>query len=327
MVFQRDCASSSEPKKFSVPKLFLSNLVFFQESSARFNRVAVFCFNVSPEFAASFKFQKSRGQEEFDIKYMLAAFDKEAGSGEFFIEFGEKVWEHKLVDSFQSQGAGQVTAMTFANNDGNESAANALVHIMTSQKKSGDGYIRGTCPPALYAKAHAKMEEAHRQELLGAKEFDEKTSAAIKFSLEAHAVKLEAIEDGVQAHAVKLEAIESGVQAQTVDLVDIKQGVCSVIPDYQIEIKTLKEALAKKTAACDTIEGRLAHKTRIINQQDAYIANLEQEKQAWSETRTDMQNKYSLLREEFNMFKTLRQMIDTLSSTLAEEREAKRQRA
>jgi chromosome segregation ATPase len=112
-----------------------------------------------------------------------------------------------------------------------------------------------------------------------------------------------------------------------VDLVDIKQGVCNVIPDYQQEIKQLKEALAKKTAACDTIEGRLAHKTRIINQQDAYIANLEEEKQVWSKTKVELQDKYSLLQEEFNMFRTLRQMIDTLSSTLAEERAAKRPRA
>jgi len=298
----------------------------FQVSSVKMSRFFVSCFNVSPEFASTFKFKKSKGQGEFGIKYMLATFCKEDGTGEFFLEFDEYVWEHKLVESFQSQGAGQVTTITFANNDSNESAANALACIMTSQKKNGDGYTRGTCPEKLYKKACDKMEAASRQEQLGAKEFDEKTSAAIKFSLEAHAVKLEAIEDGVQAHAVKLEAIESGVQAQTVDLVDIKQGVCSVIPDYQIEIKTLKEALAKKTAACDTIEGRLAHKTRIINQQDAYIANLEQEKQAWSETRTDMQNRYSLLQEEFNMFKTLRQMIDTLSTTLAEEREAKRQR-
>ena len=272
---------------------------------------------------------------------MLAAFDKEAWSGDFFIEFDECVYEHLLVECFKSQGAGQVTTITFANNDGNESAANALACIMTSQKKYGDGYTRGICNPVLYAKVHAKMEEAHKQELQSAKEFDEKTSAAIKFSLEAHAVKLEAIEDGVQAHAVKLEAIEDGVQAhavkleaiedgvqaQTVDLVDIKQGVCNVIPDYQNEIKALKDALGKKTAACDTIEGRLAHKTRIINQQDAYIANLEKDKQAWSEAKADMQNKYSLLQEEFNMFRTLRQMIDTLSSTLAEERAAKRPRA
>lgn len=289
-------------------------------------RFFVTCFNVSPEFAANFKFEKSRGGGGFTVKYMLAAFDKEAGSGEFFMEFEDKVWEHKLVECFQSQGAGQVTTITFANNDGGESAANALVRVMTSQKKSGDGYTRGTCPPALYAKVHAKMEEAHSQEQLGAREFDEKTMAAIKQSLEQQQQVMVKVEGGLQSQAVELNGIKNGVQSQVVKLEGIENGVCQVIPDYQNEIRALKEALAKKTAACDTIEGKLAHKTRIINQQDAYIATLEVEKEIWSRTKMELQNRCTMLQEEFNMFRTLRQMIDTLSTTLAEERMAKRQR-
>ena len=307
----------------------------------KLSRFFVSCFNVSPEFASTFKFKKSKGQGEFGIKYMLATFCKEDGTGDFFFEFDEYVWEHKLVESFQSQGAGQVTTITFANNDGGESAADALACIMTSQKKNGDGYTRGTCPEKLYKKACDKMEAASRQEQLGAKEFDEKTAAAIKFSLEAHAVKLEAIEDGVQAHAVKLEAIEDGVQAQTVDLVDIKHGVCNVIPDYQIEIKQLKEALVKSNSARDTTEGKLGHKTRIVNQQDAYIIKLEedqtlhvQEKQAWKLEKNNLLAKCSALQEELAQSKSLQKILEKaghiaeiLSSTLAEEREAKRQRA
>ena len=272
---------------------------------------------------------------------MLAAFDKEAWSGEFFIEFNECVYEHLLVECFKSQGAGQVTTSTFASNDADESAANALVCIMTSQKKYGDGYTRGICNPVLYTKVHNKMEAAHKQEQLGAKEFDEKTSAAIKFSLEAHAVKLEAIEDGVQAHAVKLEAIEGGVQAQTVDLVDIKHGVCNVIPDYQQEIKALKEALVKSNSARDTTEGKLGHKTRIVNQLDAYIVKLEEEqtlhargKHAWKLEKNELLIKNSALQEELAQSKDLQKILEKaghiaeiLSSTLAEERAFKRPRA
>ena len=262
---------------------------------------------------------------------MLAAFDKEAWSGDFFIEFDECVYEHLLVECFKSQGAGQVTTSTFASNDADESAANALVCIMTSQKKYGDGYTRGICNPDLYTKVHNKMEAAHKQEQLGAKEFDEKTSAAIKFSLEAHAVKLEAIEDGVQAHAVKLEAIEDGVQAhavkleaieggvqaQTVDLVDIKHGVCNVIPDYQQEIKALKEALVKSNSARDTTEGKLGHKTRIVNQLDAYIVKLEEEqtlhargKHAWKLEKNELLIKNSALQEELAQSKDLQKILE-----------------
>jgi hypothetical protein len=292
---------------------------------------------VSPEFAVSFKFPKSKGEGEFVIKYMLAAFDKEAESGDFFIEFDEKVWEHKLVECFQAQGAGQVTTITFANNDGGESAANALVSVMASQKKHGDGYTRGTCPEKLYKKAQDKMEAANKQEQLGAKEFDEKTSAAIKFSLEAHAVKLEAIEDGVQAHAVKLEAIEGGVHSQAVDLVDIKQGVCNVIPDYQQEIKQLKEALTHKTKLCDRIEGQKGRLTMEINRLKWELSErmdeneaLHQEKRVTGKKIQDLQMQLDLC-QSIALLKQMQEeaqrTAEILSSTLAEERSFKRPRA
>jgi hypothetical protein len=292
---------------------------------------------VSPEFAVSFKFPKSKGEGEFVIKYMLAAFDKEAESGDFFIEFDEKVWEHKLVECFQAQGAGQVTTITFANNDGGESAANALACVMTSQKKHGDGYTRGTCPEKLYRKACDKMEAANKQDQLGAKEFDEKTSAAIKFSLEAHAVKLEAIEDGVQAHAVKLEAIGDGVHSQAVDLVDIKQRVCNVILDYQQEIKQLKEALAHKTKLCDRIEGQKGRLTMEINRLKWELSErmdenetLYGEKRATGKKIQDLQMQLDLC-QSIALLKQMQEegqrTAEILSATLAEERAAKRQKS
>ena len=292
---------------------------------------------MSPEFATNFKFQKTRGQEVFDIKYMLAAFDKEAGSGEFFIEFEDKVWEHKLIESFQSQGACQVTTITFANNDGGESAANALVRIMVSQKKSGTSFSRGVCPPALYTKLHAKMEEAQRQEQLGAKEFDEKTSAAINMSLEAHAVKLEAIGNDVQSQAVKLEAIEGGVQSQAVKLEGIEQGVLNVIPDYQNEIKNLKEALAHKTKLCDRIEGQKGRLTMEINKLKWELGEKSEENETLRKDKQAQGKKIQELQEQLDMCQSialLKQMqeeaqrtAEILSATLEEERAAKRPRA
>jgi chromosome segregation ATPase len=230
-----------------------------------------------------------------------------------------------------------VTTITFANNDKDESAANALACVMASQKKHGDGYTRGTRPEKLYKKAHDKMEEAHKQELLGAKEFDEKTSAAIKFSLEAHAVKLEAIEDGVQAHAVKLEAIGDGVHSQAVDLVDIKQGVCNVIPDYQVEIKQLKEALAHKTKLCDRIEGQKGRLTMEINRLKWELSERMDENEALNGEKRATGKKIQDLQMQLDLCQSialLKQMqeeaqrtAEILSSTLAEERAAKRPRA
>jgi chromosome segregation ATPase len=301
----------------------------------------VSCFDVTPDFAARFEYQKG----ENPVKYLEAGFNRDQQSGEFFIEFDEQVHDTEVELSFQAQHAKGINVLTFPNDNG-KSASDALLRVMAVQNKTGFKISRGKFPDSL--KKSFETQKAAQDKILLEREFNEKTRAAEKISFEEFKSKMEevcsevqglghvqqgikddvlSIGNDVQAHAVKLEAIEGGVQAQTVDLVDIKQGVCNVIPDYQQEIKQLKEALAKKTAACDTIEGRLAHKTRIINQQDAYIANLEEEKQVWSKTKVELQDKYSLLQEEFNMFRTLRQMIDTLSSTLAEERAAKRPRA
>jgi hypothetical protein len=113
---------------------------------------------VTPEFAESFHFPKSKGHGEFNIKYMEAAFKKEAGSGDFFIEFEENVWTHKLIECFQSRGAGQVMSSTFASNDGNDSASDALMYVFKSQDKNNIKYTRGTCPPALLDKVKVKQD-------------------------------------------------------------------------------------------------------------------------------------------------------------------------
>ncbi len=112
---------------------------------------------MNQDFAAMFRFPKSRGQGDFTIKYMEAAFDKQAGSGEFFLEFEEKVWEHKLIECFEAQGAGQVNTITFATNDGNESASNALVRVLASQEKTNLKFSYGTCTDPLRCKVQAKL--------------------------------------------------------------------------------------------------------------------------------------------------------------------------
>jgi chromosome segregation ATPase len=301
---------------------------------------------------------------------MEAVFNREAESGEFFIEFGEAVLENKLVECFEYQGAGQVTTITFAN-DGGDSAANALMRILQAQEKHG-AHTRGERSKALQ-KSLTNIQ--NKSQPVSQQEFDEKTTAAIRLSLgnieqgvQSQAVKLEDIEQGVQSQAAKLDDIETGVQSQAVKLEGIEQGVCHVIPDYQNEIAKLKDALAKKTAACDTIEGKLAYKTRLVNQQGKYIDKLEEEQvqqgkcidkleeeqvqhvkdaQAWTHEKASMQSQISALQEQLELSQYLKQTLeksqqtlekyqqtleksqhlaDILSSTLADERAAKRRR-
>jgi hypothetical protein len=331
----------------------------FQEKIPKSTRYFISCFNVTPEFFTSFQFPKSRGGDLFSVKYMEAVFNREAESGEFFIEFGEAVLENKLVECFEYQGAGQVTTITFAN-DGGDSAANALMRILQAQEKHG-AHTRGERSKALQ-KSLTNIQ--NKSQPVSQQEFDEKTAAAIRLSLgnieqgvqsqavklgnieqgvQSQAVKLDDIETGVQSQAAKLDGIETGVQSQAVKLEGIEQGVCHVIPDYQNEIVKLKDALAKKTAACDTIEGKLAYKTRLVNQLEVFVAKLEEaqvqhvkDTQTWTHEKASMQSQITALQEQLDLCRSiahLREMQESmqhtasvLSSTLAEERAAKRRR-
>jgi hypothetical protein len=294
----RDHLSSLGSKIFSTPRPFSDIFLFFQANSVKMSRYFITCFNVTPDFATNFKFQKSKGQGEFGIKYMEAVFNKEAESGEFFIEFEDYVWEHKLIESFQSQGAGQVTTITFANNDGGDSAANALVRILKSQKKTQDVSHRGTCPPALLTKVKAKQAEAERQDLLDSAEFKEKSDAAMKESLAAQVVKLEGIDNKVQSQGVVME--------------DIKHGVCNVIPDYQNENKSLKEALKHQRWLCDVQESKTAAQTTKVNRlnevlvvRDAEILSLQAREDAHLKRDEARLNRIKELEGFLELFKSI----------------------
>ena len=135
------------------------NACGLQVSLVKVSRCYVQCFNVSPSFTREFRLQKSRGGGDFSIIFMDSAFDKEGEFGEFFIEFKENVYEYKLIEQFEAMGAGQVTVITFNRNDGNDSAASALIRIWDLARKTGYQETRGQCNVNLIFKAKQKQEQ------------------------------------------------------------------------------------------------------------------------------------------------------------------------
>lgn len=289
---------------------------------------------------------------------MTAYLDKAVGCCEFLIEFTEQVEDVEVERCFNAHGAKGVNVMTFGNDKG-RGAAIALTRITDLQAKEGFKLVRGEISDSLNGSL-ASLKKAQKEEVTQ-QEFNEKLQAAEKISFNEFKSKIEEVHDEVQvlgqfqkdikddvqsigndmhSHAVKLESIEGGVQSQAVKLDGIEQGVLNVIQDYQNEIKSLKEALSKANAARDTTEGKLGHKTRIVNQQDAYIVKLEEEqallvkeKQAWIYEKNKLLNQNMVLQAELDQIRDLRQILDKadhlagiLSSTLAEERAAKRPR-
>lgn len=214
-------------------------------------RAYVSCFNVDPQFVSGFNVPKNIGGE-YKIKFMDAAFNKEACSGEFFIEFEEQLWYSKLLEAFEIHGAGDVYIATFKHNDGNDSAANALLRVWELAEKTGLSSTRGKCSDALITKTMAKQAEAKNKKKES--EFDEKTQAAIKASMQN-------MEGDISHVKVKVDHVGDQISS-------IETGVCKTILDYQKENERLKAALAQKTLDCDRQEKKVADMTRVKNQNE-----------------------------------------------------------
>ena len=224
---------------------------------SKLTRAYISCFNIDPSFVSSFSVPKSRNGGEYKVKFLDAAFNKEACSGEIFIEFEEQLWQTKLLETFENLGAGDVYIATFKHNDGNDSAANALVRVWELAEKTGYSSCKGECSEALLNKARAKQAEAKSKSR--ETEFDEKTQAAIRLSMQNMEGKID----------------QFGGQ-----ITSVETGVCKTIPYYQGEIEKLRLALAQKTLDCDRQEKKVADMTRIRNElRDAnyLIADQQQE--------------------------------------------------
>ena len=325
----------------------------------RAKRFFVYCYEVTPDFVKNFKYPKKDGNGEFRVDYMEAAFDQETKRGEFFVEFVDSVYDNHLVDRFEAQGAKGAYAVTFQNNDGDKSAINALACVLTLQDKTGSKASRGVS--SLLADAREKQVEDAKQEELLLKEVSEKDAAAIKKSLEDVNGNFKEVKDGVHSCEVKLESCEVGivemkhdVKSHGVVMGDIKNGLCNVIPDLQSKNADLEKEVKLQKSLRDTTEGKLGHKTRLINQQDAYITRLEEEqtvligekhawgrekkvfiedRHAWEQEKNVFLSRISILEGELEKSKSFNMLLEKvghtaeiLSSTLAEERAAKRQR-
>lgn len=230
---------------------------------------------------------------------MTASFDEIAGSCEFLVEFTEQVVDDDVEKCFYAHGAKGVNVLTFGNDKG-RGAAVAYTRITDLQAKTGLSLSRGEISKSLVTSLES-LKKSQKEEKTE-RDFNEKTRAAEKISLDEFKSKMEEVHDevqglghfqqgikedvlsignNVQSHAVKLEAIEDGVQLQAVNLVDIKQGVCNVIPDYQQEIKNLRDALAYKTRQCDIQESKTAAQTGKVNQRDKEIDALHRREEAY----------------------------------------------
>ena len=246
---------------------------------------------------------------EYGIKYMEAAFNREAGSGDFFIEFDEDVWSHKLVKSFESQGASQVMSSSFLKND-DESASNALLYIFYCQNHSKIKYSRGICSPALLTTVKAKHDAKRNSQ-----------APVEQSNPTPHAI----CDANVTTANI---CTQSKVKSES-----IQYDVSNVISDYQREIEMLKSGMDYKTAMCAELREQKAHQTSRLAME---ITQLKQELSNHAKEKADWIIERNLLLEQVDLCKAIKQakqttdgvnvIVSTLESMITQDRAAKRQK-
>ena len=238
---------------------------------------------------------KSKGGGEFTINYMDGSYNKEGEFGEFFVEFKEIVWEHKVAEQFKSMGAGQVSTITFQNNDGHESASNALLRVWQLGEKTGYREDHGKCPDALMMKTIAKLGQSKKAAVKG--EFDEKVQAALKASL---------------------DGIEGKVGDIHVDVKDVKDEMHNVVTDLRIENAYLKSEIKRVNLLRDQLEYKVGKQTSIENKLDIAVVELH-----------DTNKKMREMEKELEVYKSLelsQKAMEAAKWLLETERAVKRAR-
>jgi hypothetical protein len=238
---------------------------------------------------------KSKGCGEFTINYMDGSYNKEGEFGEFYLEFQEKVWEHKVAEQFKFMGAGQVSTITFQHNDGNESASDALLRVWLLGEKTGYHEDRGKCPEALMSKTRAKHEESKKAESKG--EFDEKVQAALKASL-----------DGIEGKVVDMH----------VDVKDVKDEMRNVVAELRTENAYLKSEIKRVNLLRDQLEYKVGKQTSMENKFDIVVVELH-----------DANKKIRDMEKELEVYKSLelsQKAMEAAKWILETERAVKRAR-
>ena len=273
--------------------------------SVRVKRFFVSCFDVTPDFAYTFEYQKSDDKDANHVVYMEAAFNREATSGEFFIEFEKQVKDTDLTECFQKLEAKGVNVFTFPNDDG-VTAADAIISVLTLQRKTGLLVARGKRPEQLVNKVDIKQKEAAKEEELGKKEFSEKEAAAIQKSLEDVNGNVKGVMDSVQSHSVELESHGAKLDSQGIVMEDIKHGVCDIIPELQAKNANLEKEVAHHILQRDIQEGKTAVQTRKVNEKEAEILALRKREEAL------LKREEAHLKREEGYLKRIRELEDYL---------------
>jgi len=249
---------------------------------------------VDPSWTDEFKLPKERGEDNFKITAIKAAFHKEASLGEFFIEFETQVWDNKLVQQFEAMGACSVSAITFAKNDGGASVANALYRIHKMGQRNNCTYEKGNMSATLSKLLAAKIAEEEKKEAETNKEFSEKTAAAMESSLNGIRTDMVEVKDNTSGIKCRVENIENKVGEVHGQMGEVR----GEIGEIKGQVVDNNEMMKKNLETIKKLEGELAHKTKEVDRIEAVLGQSTKKYNRLNERNGDLYNKIEELEGE-----------------------------
>ena len=300
-------------------------------------------FNADQNLVENFSIPKSRGSGDFSIQYLYFAWNPETFVAEGFMDFNDQIWTTTIHDRLAELGARSIEVMTFQNNDNNHSAASALSRVISVAKTAGfKEVIRGNCNPKLASKMYEIRAQEESDKKAKNAEFDEKTQAAIKLSLEiTEEIKSNmATKDGL-SHLQEItqtnsdEIKSSFVEMKEAIRVDYKDTITEqalIITDQKATITSLRDANAKLNESLVTNDRKMMGLEKQNEGQRFIIKKLNAERDQKEQQITQLnatieQKNQSILRlTNQGTCEEYRSILDQVKELLAENQACKKRK-
>ena len=247
-----------------------SSMLWLQESNVKMKRCYTLIFNA--------------GQSLENVtanQFLLLVHNEETGVAECFMEFSEQVRTNTVRDKVAELGAFCINVATFQKNDGNFSAASALNRVRDVVKS--DGFVevvRGTCTARLMKKADELAAiEAEKLRQAAGKEFDEKTAAAIKLSLEETKESMSQVQENMATVKDSETVVEQAQMASaTKDGLSRLAGITEEVKETVVEHgKGQTYTIRRLNKERDELNAEVHHqKDEIIRLQEKHSMDLKQ---------------------------------------------------
>ena len=282
----------------------------------------------------------------------------ETGACEMFLDYPQRVHSNtNMIPNLTKAGLSSIMFQTFGK-DGNRSAGAAIRRIrMLAARDHYEHQQYGAHDAALESMVESMPEVGEAEEEMTGREFDDKTTATIKASVQDLQSKQTQLKEGVDGLHEKFESISGGfatagvngerilqvletstakidddvssIAAQCADMQGAVVGVADTISTLQLYAQTVaeqKETIAKQKKDNDRLrneKGNVTHDNNILQAEIVKLTNInKRECKKYEEKIAAMDADKDIIEEENETLKATIATLETEKKTLDEEHRA-----